>query len=173
MYVLLNGAFGIGKSTVALELRQLLPRATVFDPEWVGLVLMRLPGYAKSDFQHLASWRRLSVLGARAFGTVSQTVIVPMAFSELGYLDEVRSGLARFGRPVLHFCLTAPLDVVQHRLASRGEPAHDPKWAWVHRRAEECCKAHARTSFAKHVPAAQAHPEELAAEIAHQVQAAV
>ena len=173
MYVLLNGAFGIGKTSVAMELRKLLPGVTIFDPEWVGLVLMRVPGYAKSDFQHLASWRRLSVLGARAFGAVSQTVIVPMAFSELSYLDEVRSGLGRFGRPVLHFCLTAPLEVVQQRLAARGEPADDPTWGWVHRRAKECCKAHAGTSFATHIPADEARAEELATEIAHLVQAAV
>ena len=41
MFVLINGAFGIGKSTVARELGSLLPRSVIFDPEWVGLGLQR------------------------------------------------------------------------------------------------------------------------------------
>src|SRR5438034_7332264 len=53
MFVLINGAFGIGKSTVARELRSLLPGAVIFDPEWVGLALQRMPSRKISDFQHL------------------------------------------------------------------------------------------------------------------------
>lgn len=172
MYVLLNGAFGIGKTAVARELQRLLPRAAIFDPEWVGFVLQRLPGYARSDFQHLPSWRRLTVVGARSLGSVRSTVIVPMAFSELRYLDEVRSGLASPARPALHFCLTAPLEVVRERLAKRGEPADDPRWGWVHRRAAECCAAHEGPRFAVHVPADDAAPLELAEEIARRIRGA-
>ena len=51
MFVLINGAFGIGKSTVARELRSLLPRSVIFDPEWVGLALQRMPGSKPSDFR--------------------------------------------------------------------------------------------------------------------------
>ncbi|MDD9946397.1 MAG: AAA family ATPase [Myxococcales bacterium] len=171
MYVLLNGAFGVGKTTVARALRGKLASATLFDPEWVGLALMRLPGYARSDFQHLSAWRRLSVLGARVFAATREVVIIPMAFSELRYLDEVRSGLAASRRPVLHFCLTAPLDVVRARLAARGEPAGDPSWAWVHRRAEECCLAHAAPAFAVHVPTEDATPEALAEQLAERITA--
>jgi predicted kinase len=172
MYVLLNGAFGIGKTTVARELRSRLRGAALFDPEWVGLILMRLPGYDESDFQHLASWRRLSVIGARSFGAVRGIVILPMAFSDIDYLEEVRSGLASTGRPVLHFCLTAPLDVVQSRLAERGEPADDPSWSWVHRRAAECCRAHESPSFEVRVPAADATAQALAADLAQRIRAA-
>lgn len=168
MYVLLNGAFGIGKTTVARELRRLLPGSAIFDPEWVGIALMRLPGYAASDFQHLAAWRRLSVLGARSLGKLRRTILIPMAFSELAYLDEVRQALASGGRPVLHFCLVAPLPVVQERLASRGEPADDSRWEWVHRRAAECCRAHESPRFAIHVPAADA-PEAVARDVAGRI----
>ncbi len=172
MYVLLNGAFGIGKTTVARELLPRLPRSAIFDPEWIGFVLRRIPGYARSDYQHLAAWRRLSIAGARAVGAFRPTVIVPMAFSELRYLDEVRAGLASSGRPVLHFCLTAPLDVVQGRLAGRGEPAGDPSFAWVHRRAAECCQAHEDPRFEVHVPAADADAQTLAAHLANRIGAA-
>ena len=151
MYLLINGAFGIGKSTVARELRGLLPRALVYDPEPVGLLLQRWPGNAERDFQDFPLWRQLLVAGARAAGRLSGTVIIPMAFSSLAYLDEVRRGLAAAG-PVRHYCLTAPLAVVQRRLAARGEPAHDRRFAWEHRRARQCCEVHGRPEFAVHVP---------------------
>lgn len=162
MYVLINGAFGIGKTTVARQLRRQLPGAALFDPERVGFVLQRLPGYDRSDFQHLHVWRRLTVLGARALGMAWPTVVIPMAFSEPAYLEEVRSGLASGSRRVHHFCLTAPLEVVRERLAARGEPPDDARWAWVHRRAAECCRAHAGEEFAVHVPAEDAQPEAIA-----------
>lgn len=172
MYVLVNGAFGVGKTTVARELRRRLPGSVVFDPERLGLVLRRLPGYDRSDFQHLRTWRRLTVLCGHALGATRRTVIVPMAFSEPAYLAQVRAGLAARGRPVLHFCLTAPLDVVRERLAQRGEPADDPRWSWVHRRAAECCRAHERPEFAIQVPAEAASPARIAADLATRVLAA-
>ena len=55
MFVLINGAFGVGKSTVARELRSLVPRSVIFDPEWVGPALQRIPGQGVSDFQDIAS----------------------------------------------------------------------------------------------------------------------
>jgi predicted kinase len=151
VFVLIDGAFGVGKTTVARELRRLLPRAALFDPEWVGLALQRLPGLRVPDFQDLRAWRRGTVAAARAVGAWRPTVVVPMAFSDPAILEEIRAGLARSRRPVLHVCLTAPLDVVRARLAARGEPYGDPAWEWVHRRAAECCDAHADPAFAVHV----------------------
>ena len=166
MFLLINGAFGIGKSTVARELRSLLPQSVIFDPEWVGLALQRMPGRKVSDFQHLTSWRRLTVLGARCLGAVRTPIIIPMAFSNRAYLDEVCSGIAKFHRPVLHFCLTAPIEVVRERLTARGEPQGDPAWSWVHRRAAECCVAHQSPAFAMHIPADRGSPAMIAAELA-------
>jgi hypothetical protein len=62
--------------------------------------------------------------------------------------SEIRAGLAETARPVLHFCLVAPLELVRERLARRGEPVEEVRWAWVHRRAAECCAVHAGPEFA-------------------------
>ena len=169
MYVLINGAFGIGKSVVARELRTLLPGSVIFDPEWPGFVLRRLSLRRVSDFQHLSSWRRLTVIGAKGAAAIRTPVIVPMAFSDLAYLNEIRSGLGRSGQPVLHFCLSAPIEVVRGRLTARGEPPGDPRWSWVHRRAAECCPAHEASAFAVHVPADGRPPAVIAADLADQV----
>ena len=166
MFVLVNGAFGVGKTTVARELRRRVPQSVIVDPEWIGVALQRIPGRRVSDFQDLPAWRRLTVLGARSVARLRSTVIVPMAFSDVGHLNEVRSGLAQSGRPVLHVCLVAPLDVVRDRLTARGEPRSDPRWAWVHRRAEECCVAHQSAAFATHIPTAGRAPAEIAGQIA-------
>jgi predicted kinase len=170
MYVMINGAFGIGKSAVARELRTLLPGSVIFDPEWPGFALRRLSLRRVSEYQHLSSWRRLTVMGARCVAAMRTPVIVPMAFSDLAYLNEVRSGLGRSGQPVLHFCLSAPIEVVRERLTARGEPPRDPRWSWVHRRAAECCIAHQASAFAVHVPTDGRPPAVIAADLAAQVQ---
>lgn len=165
MYILINGAFGIGKTTVARELRSRLLRAILFDPELIGIILQRIPGAPRSDFQHFAKWRWLTVVVARLLGRFTKTVIIPMAFTDTGYLDEIRNGLARSGRPVLHFCLTAPLPIVRQRLAQRGEPLEDSRWSWVHRRAAECCEAHRHPDFALQIDTEKLSADEVAGAI--------
>ncbi len=162
MYVLLNGSFGIGKSAVARELRRVVPGAVIADPEWIGVLLQRLALRHRSDFQDDPWWRRLAIAWVRLRGRFGSPVIVPMAFTNVAYLEELRDGLARGGRAVRHFCLTAPLEVVKERLSERGEPQTDTRWAWVHRRAVECCAAHANAAFAEHVPTAGRPPRVLA-----------
>ena len=126
MVILINGAFGIGKTTVARALSRRLPGSVICDPERIGFVLQRfrkISGRPVEDFQDLRSWRRLSVLGVRAAAALRPHVIVPMAFSNLSYLQEVRDGIARFAPRVHCFCLVAPLPVVRERLRRR-EPRH-------------------------------------------------
>jgi hypothetical protein len=130
----------------------------VFDPERMGYVLQRLPpwrlkGSGKAnDFQDLPLWRTLTVLGIRAARTIRPTVIVPMAFSNLAYLDEIRRGVGAFEPDVRHVCLVAPFEVVQERVRRRGSDG--PRGAWQHQRALECCEAHQRPEFREHIPTA-------------------
>ena len=154
MILLLNGAFGIGKTTVARRVRDARPHSIVLNPEPIGVVLQRsarLLGKRVDDFQDLALWRRLTIVAVRLARIVRSNVIVPMAFSNAAYLDEIRSALRRFDDTVLHVCLVAPLDVVHARLEARG--AHPLTHAWEYRRAAECCTVHRGGEFAKQVRA--------------------
>jgi predicted kinase len=173
MFVLINGAFGVGKSTVARELRALLPGSVIYDPEPVGVALQRVIRPRPSDFQDLPLWRRLTVAAARCVAAVRSPIIIPMTFTNIDYLEEIQAGLAQSGRPILHFCLTAPLEIVRERLRSRGEPVDDPRWSWVHRRAAECCLAHQDLLFATHIPTASRLPSAIAADLAYRVSQAV
>ena len=160
MILLLNGAFGIGKTTVARLLVKRLPRAVLFDPELIGIALQRITRV--DDFQDLRAWRRLTVAGLRIVRRFRPNVIVPMAFSNPAYLEEIRSAAERIDDRVLHVCLVAPLPVVEERLRRRGaEP-------WSFRRAAECCVAHESVVFATHVNA-ERDPHELAEELRNQL----
>jgi predicted kinase len=166
--VVLNGAFGIGKTTVARLLVRALPGAALFDPEPIGLVLRRLSsfiplrGRGTDDFQDLPAWRSLTVRGARLVRALRSTVVIPMAFDRLDHLDEIRTGIAAIDPNVRHFCLTAPLATVHQRLRRRGAHAGDPRAAWMYRRAAECVAAHAAAAFAVHVPTEGRSAEEVA-----------
>jgi len=166
IYIVINGSFGVGKTSVARELRSLLPRSIIFDPELIGFFIRRTPGYAHSDYQHSKLWRHLTTRLAKLFGFGRRVVIIPMTFSRLDYLEEIRSGLSTTDSEVLHFCLVAPIEVIRERLAKRGQPETDPRWSWVHTRALECCVAHESEEFATRISASEANPKELAADLA-------
>jgi predicted ABC-type ATPase len=156
--VLLNGAFGIGKTTVARLLVARLQRAVLFDPEWIGIPLQRVTRV--DDFQDLRAWRRATVAGLRVVRAFRRNVIAPMAFSNAGYLREIREGVSRFEPRVLQFCLVAPVEVVHERLRRRGDAG-----AWEYRRARECCLAHESEDFAVHIDAADRPPGAIADEL--------
>ena len=163
MIVLLNGAFGIGKTSVARLLVRRLPDAVLYDPELVGIALqrtLRIFGREVPDFQELRTWRRLTVASLRVMRLVRTNVIVPMAFSDAQLLQEIRRGIDRFEPRQLHFCLVAPVEVVHERLRSRASAG-----AWEFRRAAECCDVHRDERFATHIDAAQHTIDEVADEI--------
>jgi hypothetical protein len=170
--VLLNGAFGIGKSTVARALRTRLPRSAIFDPELAGIALQRLPswipvdGRGTDDFQDLPAWRRATIAGIRATRALRRTVIVPMAFTNLAYLDQIRAGAAASDPDVRHVCLVAPLAVVLHRQSLRGG-GHMHQWQV--RRAAECCAVHGGPEFAEQIDAERSGPDEIARAIAERL----
>jgi hypothetical protein len=147
----LNGAFGIGKTTVARSLVKRLPGALLYDPEPIGVILQRIRRV--DDFQDLRAWRCLTIAAIRVARLAVGKVIVPMAFSNVDYLNAIREGVARFDGDVRHVCLVAPFDVVLARLRARGSDQ------WGERRARECCEAHVRTEFAKHLDANRAVAE--------------
>ena len=171
MVLLLNGSFGVGKTTVARLLRQSIQGSAICDPEMVGYVLRRLPawvplrGRGTGDYQDMPAWRAWTLAGIRATRFLHRTVIVPMAFSDPAFLAEIRTGIRRFDPQVRHFCLVAPLAEVQARLAQRGVDASTAEGAWAFRRASECCAVHTRPEFGEQVPAGGRSAETVAAEI--------
>jgi len=59
---------------------------------------------------------------------------------------------------------------VRQRLEGRGELQADPRWKWVHRRAEECCLAHRAPGFGMRVPTENLSAVEVAHELIRLIQ---
>ena len=158
MIVMLNGSFGVGKTTVATLLRKALPGSAIYDPEWVGYYIRRRPKWIKlkgegtDDYQDIDLWRRSVVMGVRLFhGFVSGPLLVPMTFSHYGYFDEIVSGIRHFAPDVHLFCLKASLATLQARLLQRGVAIDSPDGQWLARRITECVAAHQDPCFGEAV----------------------
>ncbi len=169
MFILLNGSFGIGKTTVANLLAHSIPNAVIYDPERVGFVLRRLPawmlGLAEQppDYQDLPIWRRLIARGGTRKHTGAAVVIVPMAFTNPAYLDEFARALSAKA-PVHRLCLVAPLEIVRARLKARAIKEGRDISEFEARRSEECVEAHRNPCFGTPLDATR-QPAEIVADI--------
>src|SRR5206468_578597 len=147
--VMINGSFGVGKTSVARELRRRVSGSVIYDPEWAGWLIQRLPswvhlrGRGTDDFQDVALWRSSVVAGIRLFRTFARgPVFVPMTFSNLEYLSYVLSGIRSFEPNVRLFCLTASLESIRNRIRDRGTAIDESETSWIMRHTKECVRAH-------------------------------
>lgn len=152
MILLINGSFGIGKTTVGRILRQRIAGSVLYNPEWTGSVLMRLPikfeGSGTDDFQDIDLWRKSAVGGIKIFRHFAHdTVIVPMAFCRKDYFDEVVGGIRKFDNEVRIFCLQASIETILRRLEKRGEKIEDGEANWSVSKIKKCIEAHKNIGF--------------------------
>lgn len=154
--VFINGSFGAGKTGVARELRRRVSGSAIYDPEWTGWVIQRLPswvhllGRGTDDFQDVDLWRNSVATGTRIFRALARgPVFVPMTFSNLEYLECVLSRIRSFEPNVRVFCLLASLETIRKRIRDRNIDALQA--SWVLRRAEECVRAHSDPAFGERV----------------------
>ncbi len=164
MILFINGAFGVGKTTVAQALAACLPNSLLFDPEEVGFFLRRIvhPVEQPTDFQDLALWRMLTVHTAQALRAVyGRDLIVPMTIWQPAYFAEVVGGLRALEPACYHICLTAPAAVIYDRLQARGDAPGSFAWE----RVAPCVAAFAHSRFAHHIPTAGRSPAALVAAI--------
>lgn len=150
--LLVNGAFGVGKTTVAGMLARALHEAVVFDPERIGYVLRRLPRWLPGstrdldDYQDSPLWRALLVRGAaRAAGRC--LVIVPMCIARADYLDAFRTGLGERGVAIVEVCLLARDETLLARLAARGVQPDTDEGRWVFPRTMRAAALHRTGGF--------------------------
>ena len=167
--VLVNGSFGVGKTSVARRLRARLPGSQLYDPEWMGRPIRALArvvplrGAGTDDFQDFALWRLSAVAGIRLFRALGRgPVLVPMAFYRLEYLTEIMDGLATPGLSARRFCLRASLAAIQARLRGRGD---DPNGQWLASKVERCLSAHLDPRMGEAIDTEELGVDGVAAEI--------
>lgn len=169
MFLLLNGSFGIGKTTVAELLARDVAGAAIYNPEAIGFVLRRLPPFflglaaQPADYQDLRLWQRLIVRGAKRMHRRAPVTIVPMAFTNPAYLKAFTEALRTDG-DIRCFCLVAPLSVVEDRLARRARTQERAVTEFERRRAAECVALHGDPVFGTPIDATRS-PAEIAGHI--------
>ncbi|MFY1679628.1 MULTISPECIES: NUDIX hydrolase [unclassified Streptomyces] len=126
--VWINGAFGVGKTTAARELIELLPNSTLFEPETVGAALARMLPPKRlaevEDLQELPIWRRVVIdTVAAMLAELGGTLVVPMTLLRQEHRDEIFGGLAARRIPVRHVLLTSGETILRERIAGGRLPA--------------------------------------------------
>ncbi len=146
MLVWLNGAFGVGKTTVAGLIGKSPGRWRPFDAEWVGYMLKAnlTDRSLAGDFQHLAGWRRLVPIVAREISdltgeplVVVQTVLVEQ------YWEELRIGLSDQGFEVFHVFLDVETSALRARIeGDLARPGVDARqWRLDHIAEFDSCRS--------------------------------
>lgn len=129
MIVIVNGAFGTGKTSVALNLTKSIPDSMLYDPEEIGFMLRKLISddlkeekEKTDDFQDLDLWKKFVVKIAEELITkYGKNLIVPITIKNIEYLEYIKKGFENLDSQVYHFCLTASVETIHKRLIKRGD----------------------------------------------------
>jgi AAA domain len=160
----LNGAFGVGKTTVARLLVRRLPHASLYDPELVG-TLVRALGRNHDDYQDDPVWRRLVVAVAGVLhAEVSMRLVVPMTLWRPEYHAEIVGGLRAVDSDVRLFRLAVSEDVLRARIHAR--PDADGPHEWCLRHVASGVAAMRDERFGREIRTDGRTPDEIADEIA-------
>lgn len=155
MIIMINGAFGSGKTTTANKLLPLIPNSMMFDPEEIGYMLrniipeaIRLDVERTDDFQDIELWRVLTVQTAEALQhQYYKHLIVPMTIYKPHIFEYIVHGFQRMDNQVHHFCLMASEDTIHKRLTGRGDEAN----GWTFQQTVKCVEAFKNARFEEHI----------------------
>ncbi|MEG9298493.1 AAA family ATPase [Mangrovibacillus sp. Mu-81] len=155
MIIMINGAFGAGKTTIANELLSKLDNSMIFDPENVGYMVREiLPDEIKKaesksgDFQHYELWRILTVETAlKLKKKYGKNLIVPMTIRVPEYFTYILNGFKDIDEHTFHFCLQASRETIFARLRKRGEEEGN----WCFQQTEKCLNAFAEYHFGDYI----------------------
>ena len=160
----LNGAFGVGKTTIAELLVERIDGATLVDPEVIGEMLRELlpASWQEDDWQDIPLWRSLTCEAIAGLVDEGRTpLVIPMTLVQPAYFAEIVGGLRRSGVDVRHFALVAPIETILARLGARDAEGNQ----WARDRVVDCVAQLADSRFAEHVEADARDASAVAADI--------
>ncbi|WP_046226596.1 AAA family ATPase [Paenibacillus dauci] len=155
MIIMINGAFGTGKSTVAEKLHTMLPGSMIYDPEQVGYMLreiipsaIQLSHEQTGDFQDMDMWRLLVVqVAASLRQQYHRHLIVPMTLYSQDNFQWIQQGFTEMDPHTYHFCLLASKSVIHQRLRERGEVEGN----WCFHQTDRCLEAYDAGGFEEYI----------------------
>lgn len=152
---MINGAFGVGKTSVAKKLTNKIANSMIYDPEEVGFMLKKIitddiksDKELTDDFQDLEIWRKLVVkVAEELIFKYKKNLIVPMTIRKKEYFNYIYNGFELLDGQVYHYCLTASIWEIQKRLLNRGDNIDD----WTYTQSENCVKSFEDSFFKHHI----------------------
>lgn len=135
MILLLNGPFGVGKTTVACILQKRLACSIIFDPEEVGFMLRTILNQYDpvNDFQDYALWRNLVPrIATSLLYQYSEKIIVPMTIWRKDYFEEIVGTLSCEKAEFLPILLTGSRSILRERILHRPEKEGAHAWSLAH-----------------------------------------
>lgn len=135
MIVFINGAFGVGKTTVALRLRERIAPSLLYDPEEIGFAVRAILRDVTpvDDFQDYPEWRVLTIDAARQIRAHrNHTLLMPMTVLRHDYFTEITNGLRAIDTDLRLLRLTASEATLRERILARPEAEGPHQWALSH-----------------------------------------
>jgi hypothetical protein len=162
--VWINGAFGSGKTTTAGLVVTMLDGAKLFDPEYVGYMLMPFVESPTGDFQDLRLWRHLVVEAMTGLARqYPHPWVAPMSLINAAYRAEILGGIRGGGVEVREFVLAVPEQNLRARIDA---DQMDPKARqWRHDHVSQALTTFASLTDATFIDASQT-PDQVAAAVA-------
>lgn len=129
MIVIINGAFGVGKTSVAKRLVKNIPNSMMYNPEEIGFMLRNIIpdeiiNYEEKSesFQDLDLWKKLVInIAKELINKYKKNLIIPITLRNHKYFNHIYHGLSLIDSEVYHFCLTASIETIHKRLLKRGD----------------------------------------------------
>ncbi|MFS0857503.1 tunicamycin resistance protein [Paenibacillus taichungensis] len=155
MIVMINGAFGSGKTSAATKLQPLIPNSMIYDPEEIGYMLrnvladdVRMEVEKTDDFQDMELWKVLTVKVAREIRQkYDKHLIVPMTIYKSEQFSYIHRGLKELDTDLFHFTLLTSMETLHERLLKRG----DKPDGWTFQQAVKCVEAFHGSRFEEYI----------------------
>ncbi|TJY43849.1 ATP-binding protein [Cohnella pontilimi] len=155
MIIMINGAFGAGKTTTSSMLQPLIPNSMIYDPEEIGLMIrkvvpeeIRLKEEQTDDFQDIELWRILTVkIALEVRLKYKRHLIVPMTIYKSENFEYIYNGFRDIDKDIKHFCLKASEETIHKRLAIRGDKLD----GWSYKQTKKCVEALRSNRFQEHI----------------------
>ncbi len=152
---MINGAFGVGKTTIANTLQNEIEHSMIYDPEEIGYMLRNvIPIDIKrtesitGDFQDLELWKELTVdVAKRLIAKYKINLIVPMTIRKIEYFHFIYNGFKSIDDQTHHFCLSASKETIYERLRLRGEEEGN----WCFQQTDKCLEAYTQYDFGEYI----------------------
>ncbi|WP_430788284.1 AAA family ATPase [Virgibacillus flavescens] len=154
MIIMINGAFGVGKTSVAKALQQTIDNSMIYDPEEVGFMLRHViqkdimsKEEDTEDFQDIKLWRTMTVEFAKQLiSTYNVNLIIPMTIHNKSYFTYIYEGFNELDE-TFHFCLAAKRETIHKRLIERGEEEGN----WCFEQTDKCIRSYQDDLFEKFI----------------------